>query len=159
MGYGIEEGNVGSDMGEDFIVDLKTADGRVIPAKYTVQKPKIENFNVDWSRFVDENGTWLQTVDNHWNLAGPLSNEQRAKLDRRGACMACHRTIPDGDPAVSLMHHVADVAGVDIDTAMHNEILNKNIRIGAWTQVFGGLLALGLLFYLYRRYRHGRKGF
>jgi len=57
------------------------------------------------------------------------------------------------------MHHVADVAGVDIDTAMHNEILNKNIRIGAWTQVFGGLLALGLLFYLYRRYRHGRKGF
>ena len=159
MGYGIEGGNVWSDMGEDFIVDLKTADGRVIPAKYTVQKPKIENFNVDWSRFVDENGTWLQTVDNHWNLAGPLSNEQRAKLDRRGACMACHRTIPDGDPAVSLMHHVADVAGVDIDTAMHNEILNKNIRIGAWTQVFGGLLALGLLFYLYRRYRHGRKGF
>jgi len=156
MGYGIEGGKVWGDMGHDFIVDLKTADGRVIPSRYTIQKPKIENFNVDWSRFVDENGTPLQTVDNHWNLAGPLSNAQRAKLDRRGTCLACHKTIPDGDLAVSLMHHVADVAGVEIDRPMHNDILGKNIRIGAWTQVLGVLMGIGLLGWFFRRRRKKR---
>ncbi len=156
MGYGIEGGKVWGDMGHDFIVDLKTADGRVIPSRYTIQKPKIENFNVDWSRFVDENGTPLQTVDNHWNLAGPLSNAQRAKLDRRGACLACHKTIPDGDLAVSLMHHVADVAGVEIDRPTHNDILGKNIRIGAWTQVLGVLMGIGLLGWFFRRRRKKR---
>ena len=156
MGYGIEGGRVWADMGEDFIVDLKTADGRVIPSRTTVQKPKIENFNVDWSRFVDENGTPLQTVDNHWNLAGPLSGGQRAKLDRRGVCLACHETLPEGTLAVSLMHHAAEAAGVKIDRKKHNEILNKTVNIAAWTQVLGALFALGGLIYLYRRYRRGR---
>ncbi|WP_456322679.1 multiheme c-type cytochrome [Hydrogenimonas sp.] len=161
MGYGIQGGKVWGDMGEDFIVDLKTADGKMIPARYKVQKPKIENFNMDWSRFVDENGTWLQTVDNHWNLAGPLDNDQRARLDRRGVCLSCHKTIPKGDLAVSLMHHVAEAAGVKIDNPMHKDILNKTMRIGAWVQVLGGMLgALILLYILYiiRRALRGRKG-
>jgi hypothetical protein len=33
-----------------------------------------------WSRSVDENGTWLQTVDNHRNFAGSLNNAKRADL-------------------------------------------------------------------------------
>ncbi len=157
MGYGIEGGKLWGDMGKDFTVDLKTADGRIIPSRYTVQKPKIENFNVDWSRFVDENGTWLQTVDNHWNLAGPLSNEQRARLDRRGVCLSCHKTIPEGDLAVSLMHHVAETAGVKIDNTMHKNILNKTMRIGAWVQILA--VALGGLFVLFFIWRiaRGRK--
>jgi len=156
MGYGIEGGAVWGDMSEDFVVDLKTADGKVIPSRTTVQKPRIENFNADWSRFVDENGTPLQTVDNHWNLAGPLSNAQRAKLDRRGACLACHQSLPEGTLATSLMHHVAEVAGVTIDTEKHNEILNKSVNIAAWVQVLGALAALGGLIYLFRRVRRGR---
>ncbi len=152
MGYGIEGGEVWGDMSSDFVVDLKSADGKIIPKRYRVQMPKIENFNVDWSRFVDENGTWLQTVDNHWNLAGPLSNEQRAGLDRRGACAACHKTVPDGDIAVSMMHHIADVAGVEIDRPMHNEILNKNIRIGAWAQILAIIAFFVAVLYIYRRY-------
>jgi hypothetical protein len=154
MGYGIEGGRVWGDMGEDFIVDLKTADGKVIPTRYTVQKPKIDNFHGDWSRFVDENGTWLQTVDNHWNLAGPLSNEQRAKLDRRGACLACHQSLPEGSLATSLMHHIAEVSGIKIDTRKHNEMLDKNIRIAAWAQVLGALALLMGGLYLYRKRRN-----
>ena len=153
MGYGIEGGKVWGDMSTDFIVDLKTAEGRVIPSRTTVQKPKIENFNVDWSRFVDENGTPLQTVDNHWNLAGPLSNDQRAKLDRRGACLACHETMPSKSLAGSLMHHVAEVAGVKIDRKTHNQILHKSVTIAAWVQVLGILLGLGLLVWIFRRVR------
>jgi len=156
MGYGIEGGKVWGDMGSDFIVDLKTADGRVIPARTTVQKPKIENFNHDWSRFVDENGTPLQTVDNHWNLAGPLSNAQRAKLDRRGACLACHKSIPEGSTAIDLLHHIAEIGGVEIDRKKHNEMLGKSLHLAAWAQVLGMLAALLGAIYLYRRYGRGR---
>ena len=132
-----------------------TADGKVIPNKFTIQKPKIKNLTMDWSRFVDENGTQLQSVGTHFKLSSPLDNETRAKLDRRGVCMSCHKTIPDDDLAVSLMHHVAETAGVDIDNRMHKDILNKTMRIGAWVQVLVGAVA-GLVL-LWIMWRVGRK--
>jgi len=145
MGYGVEEGKIFGDQTKDWNVGLKTADGRMIPNKYTVQKPKIDNFGIDWSRYVDENGTLLQTVDNHWNLATALSNEQRSKLDRRGVCLSCHQDIPKGDLAISAMAHIAKMANVKIDTHEHKSILHKIVLLGAWTQVLIAA-AVGLLF-------------
>lgn len=151
MGYGIDGGNLYNDMSHDWIVDLKTADGKVIPHKYTIQKPKLENFNSDWSRFIDKKGNPVQTVDDHWNLAGPLNHEALAKLDRRGTCLACHQTIPNKDLAVSLMSHVAKYAGVVIDDNEHASILHKTVLLGAWTQVlFGFLMALALVFIVWK---------
>jgi len=152
MGYGIEGGKIFGDMSKDWSVGLKTADGKMIPSKYTVQKPKIENFNRDWSRYVDENGTLLQTVDNHWNLATALSNDQRSKLDRRGVCLSCHQDIPSGDLAVSAMVHIAKMANVKIDNDMHKTIVHKSIKISAWVQI-GLPILVGLfgLFWFFRR--------
>jgi hypothetical protein len=145
MGYGIEGGKVFGDLGKDFSVDLKTADGKVIPSRYTIQKPKMDGFHVDWSRFIDENGTLLQTVDNHWNLAGPLSKEQRDNLDRRGVCFSCHKSIPDGNLAVSAMTHIAEMTELHIDNKEHMGILNKILNLAAWMQFSVGIL-IGTLF-------------
>ncbi len=154
MGYGIADGKLYGDMSHDWVVDLKTADGRIIPQRYTIQKPKIENFNCDWSRFIDKNGNPLQTVDDHWNLAGPLDHATLSKLDRRGTCLACHQTIPNKDLAVSLMSHVAQYAGIKINTREHESILHKVVLIGAWGQVlFGLVVGFGLFFLLFRVFR------
>ena len=97
----------------------------------------------------------MQSVGTHFKLSSPLNNETRAKLDRRGVCVSCHKTIPDGDLAVSLMHHIAETTGVEVDNKMHKDILNKTMRIGAWVQVVGGLL--GGLILLWIVWRVGRK--
>ncbi len=151
MGYGIDEGKLYGNLSKDWNVGLKTADGVMIPSHYKTQKPRIENFSVDWSRFVDENGTAQQTVDNHWNLAGPLSQKQLSKLDRRGVCLSCHQSIPKGNLAVSTMSHVAQMLGTKIDNHEHQTILLKILNLSAWVQILA-LIALfsAILTLLYR---------
>jgi len=116
-----------------------------LPKKVDEQIPAIPNLKHDYSVMVDENGTQVQTVDNHWTLANPLSAEQRSKLDREGACYSCHQSIPEGDLAISAMNHIANMAGVEIDNKKHQEILHKTIKISAWVQVGLPLLILLLL--------------
>ncbi len=147
MGYGINDGENYEDMSKNWVVDLKTADGKIIPHRYTIQKPKLENFNTDWSRFIDKDGNMLQTVDDHWNLAGPLSRKALNKLDRRGVCLSCHKTIPDKDLAVSFMSHIAKYTGVNINTGEHASILHKTLLISAWGQILlGFIIAFGVFF-------------
>lgn len=162
-GYGEEHGRLRADQTRDTVIDLMTADGRVIPKRTQVQIQGIAHLENDWDRFVDENGTQLQTVGNHWILSAPLNNEQRAKLDRSGVCLSCHQTVPEGDLAVSAMVHMSQFAGVTVDNRVHRDILNKNIRIGAWAQVvlgvFAALLALYVLKGIFFRKPKRRKRF
>ncbi|BCD67264.1 cytochrome C [Nitratiruptor sp. YY09-18] len=154
MGFGIDEGKVFGDPSKTLIVDLMTADGKVIPKKITIQKPGIENLSFDWSRIIDENASQLVTVGHHWSLSRALHQDELSKLDRRGVCMSCHQTIPDKDLAVSLMVHVAHAADIEIDNEMHKNILHKNLLLSAWMQILGGVLVLGgLLYWLIRRKR------
>lgn len=155
-GYGTDHGRLRADQTKDTVIDLMTADGKIIPQNFNVQIQGIANLKNDWDRFVDENGTQLQTVGNHWRLSGPLNAAQRAKLDRTGACLSCHRDIPQGDLAVSAMVHMSQYAGIEIDNEVHGTILNKLLRLGAWTQVIGGTLA-GLLVLYLLLFRKSRK--
>ena len=102
---------------------------------------------------IDENGTQLQTVGNHWKLSQALDNESRAKLDRSGACLSCHKEMPKEDLAVSLIVHTAKFTGVTVDNTVHKSIVNKSILISAWAQVLGGLFLGGGFVYLYMRRR------
>ncbi len=141
LGYGINGGKYFADPSKDLIIDLMTAGGKIIPQKYTIQKPGIPNLTMDWSRFVNEKGRQLQTVGHHFKLSGPMNAAIRSKLDRRGVCLSCHQTIPDKDLAVSLMSHTAKYAGVVIDNKIHQGILHKILLLSAWIQVLIGLLA------------------
>jgi len=123
----------------------------VLPKRVDEQIPAIANLKHDYSVMIDENGTQVQTVDNHWKLANPLSAKQRAKLDRQGTCLACHQSIPDEDLAISAMNHVANMAGVEIDKEKHSEILHKTIKISAWVQVLLPLVLFILGFIWWRR--------
>ena len=157
LGLGIRSGKDRGDLSQDLIVDLMTADKKVIPSKHRVQVHKIPNLKDDWSRFIDENGTQLQTVGHHFKLSAPLNRAQREKLDRRGVCLSCHKSIPEADVAVSLLSHVAKYANISIDSKMHQSILNKGLKLSAWVQVLGVALVMMLLFYLFGRKKRSKR--
>ncbi len=157
LGLGIDGGKSRGDESHALIVDLMTADGKVLPTIIDEQIPAIPNMKDDYSRFIDENGTQLQTVGHHFKLSQPLDEKQRAKLDRRGVCLSCHESIPEGNLAVSAMVHAAEMANIEIDNKMHTTILSKLLLLGAWVQVLGGMfggLAVAYLIYRYKRRRH-----
>ena len=144
LGMGIEGGKYFSDPSKTTTIDLMSANRQLLPKQVDEQIPAIPNLKHDYSVMIDENGTQVQTVDNHWTLANPLSEETRAKLDRQGLCLSCHQDIPKGDLAISAMNHVANMAGVEIDNKMHKDILNKSTKISAWVQI-GLPLLFGIL--------------
>jgi hypothetical protein len=154
MGYGIEGGDIYEDPSKPYVVDLMTADGEVLPKQHKTQINAIENLNIDWSRFVDEDGTQLQTVGHHFKGSRALNNEERAKLDRRGVCSSCHKEIPDRDLATSLLVHVREHLDMTVDKEEHSSILNKLVKLGAWVQVLGFIFALllgGFLVYRFKK--------
>jgi len=147
LGLGVGGGKLNADPSKTTIIDLMSPDRKILPNRTDEQIPAIPNLKHDYSQFIDGNGTQLMTVGHHWKLSGPLSKEQRDKLDRRGVCISCHETIPRGNLAVSAITHIAEMAEIEIDTKMHSGILNKLLNIGAWVQVIGGLFVLLLIMF------------
>jgi len=142
MGMGIGGSRSTKDPSVTTITDIMTASGKVLPTIIDEQMPAIPNLHYDYSKFLDENGKQLQTVGHHWTLSGPLSKEQRDKLDRSGICLTCHQDIPKGNLAISAMTHIAKMAEINIDNKMHKTIVNKALNITAWIQIIGGVFML-----------------
>ncbi|MCD6190879.1 MAG: cytochrome C [Sulfurimonas sp.] len=147
LGFGID-GTY--DPSQTTIVDIMTADGKILPKNIDEQIPGIKNLKYDYSKILDENGTQLMTVGSHFKLSGPLNKAQRDKLDRSGICLTCHQDIPEGNLAVSAMVHLAEMAEIDIDNKMHKDIVNKTLNVTAWVQIVLGLL--GGIFVVYLIY-------
>jgi len=139
IGLGVGGGKLNGDASKTTIIDLMSADRKILAKRVDEQIPAIPNLKHDYSQFIDENGTQLMTVGHHWKLSGPLSKEQRDKLDRRGICLSCHIDIPAGNLAVSAMTHIAKMADFKIDKKEHNGIVNKLLTLGAWIQILGGV--------------------
>jgi len=153
LGLGIGGGKLNADPSKTTIMDLMSADGKIIPKQVDEQIPAIPNLKHDYSQFIDENGTQLMTVGHHWKLSQPLDKIQRDKLDRRGVCLSCHTDIPKGNLAVSAMTHIAEMAELNIDNKEHQGILNKILNLGAWLQVMGVVFIILLVIYvLYRKF-------
>jgi len=148
LGYGITGAQTTADPSVDTIIDIMSADGKIMPTIVDKQISAIPNLHVDYSKFLDANGTQLQTVGHHWKLSGPLSKEQIAKTDRAGVCIACHQNIPEGNLAVSAMTHIAQMAGMKIDKKKHQNIIHKILNVSAWVQILGSILFVLLLVYI-----------
>jgi len=156
IGLGVGGGRLNADPSKTTIIDLMSPNREILPHKTDEQMPAIANLKHDYSQFIDENGTQLMTVGHHWKLSGPLSKQQREKLDRRGVCMSCHQDIPNGNLAVSTMVHVAKMTGMRIDTKEHHGITNKLLNIGAWVQVIAVLVLMFVVYKLFFRKRKNR---
>ena len=145
LGFGIDGV---ANPSETTIVDIMSADGKILPNQVDEQIPAIKNLKHDYSQILDENGTQLMTVGTHFKLSAPLSKEQRDKVDRRGVCLSCHKDIPNANLAVSAMTHIADMAELNIDNREHQGILNKILNIGAWFQVLGVVFVILIMMYV-----------
>ncbi|MEN4052556.1 multiheme c-type cytochrome [Sulfurimonas sp. NWX79] len=153
LGLGVGGGKLGADPSKTTIMDLMSADGKIVPKQVDEQIPAIPNLKHDYSQFVDENTTQLMTVGHHWKLSHPLQKDERDKLDRRGVCLSCHQDIPKGNLAVSAMTHIAQMAELKIDNKEHQGILNKILNLGALLQVIGGgFIILLILYVIYRKF-------
>lgn len=153
LGYGITGAKTTASPARETFIDLSDANGTILPHHKRVQIAAIENLIFDYSKFLDANGTQLQTVGHHFSLSQPLSKEQRDKLDRSGMCLSCHKDIPSGNLAVSALTHAKEMAGIKIDREMHGDILNKLLNLGAWVQVGGALIFGALAFWWFMRKR------
>jgi len=157
LGHGIHGGQLYADPSKDHVVDLETADGRIIPSGATPQVHKIDGLEHDWSRFVTEDGEQVQTVGHHFKLSRPLNNAERANISREGVCLACHQEIPDESIAVDILHHVADFAHMlPKNNEEHSDLVHKSTLIAAWVQVAAMILGplaglMGLIWWRRRR--------
>ena len=150
LGLGVGGGKLNGDNSKTTVMDLMTADKKLLVKKTHEQISAIPNLKYDYSQFVDENGTQVMTVGHHFKLSGALNKEQRDKLDRSGTCLACHENIPDGNLAVSAMTHVAQMAEINIDNKEHKSIVSKVVNLSASVQVFG--LIVFIMIGLYAAY-------
>ena len=151
LGYGIGGSKSTKDPSLDTVIDIMSADGKIMPTIIDKQIPAIPNLHVDYSKFLDKNGTQLQTVGHHWKLSQPLTKEQIDKIDRRGVCISCHQDIPKGTLAVSAMVHVAKMANININNKMHKNILNKLLNLSAWVQIISGIFIVILFIWIVYR--------
>ena len=135
LGYGIGGSIATATPSKDAIAEIMSADGKILPKQYIPQINAIPNLINDYSKFLDENGTQLQTVGHHWSLSSPLNKAQRDKLSREGVCISCHIDIPKGNLAINAMSHIAKYSGVMIDNDIHQNILNKVVNLGAIVQI------------------------
>ena len=156
MGLGIGGGKLNKNPSKTTVMDLMTIDGKIIPRQSNEQISAIPNLKHDYSQFIDENGTQLMTVGHHFKLSGPLNDKQMAKLDRRGMCISCHKSIPEGSLAISAMVHITEMAEIEIDRKDHADMLNKLLHIGAWAQIVVAVL-IGLLVLLFVYYKFIKK--
>jgi hypothetical protein len=158
FGYGINSGDLYAAPDSSYVADHPLA------SNVDTQFNAIPNLQMDWSRFLDEDGNQLQTVGHHFSGSRPLNKSELRRLDRRGVCASCHATLPDADLATSLLDHVATYAEVEIDNEFHQSILAKSTRVTAWVQVLGALLGFvfvvwgGFRLLKWRKMKKGGKG-
>ncbi len=153
MGYGISEGKLYSDPSKNVVMDLTDTHGNPIPKQYDTLFNAIPNLTMDWSRIIDDSNRQLQTVGHHFSGSRPLNKDELTKLDRRGVCLSCHKTVPESDLASGLLSHVAKYGGQTIDKNTHAGILNKSIRISAWVQVLLPFLIIAFILFRFLKKR------
>jgi decaheme cytochrome c component MtrC/MtrF-like protein len=163
LGHGIGGGKM-RPPDQAVVVDLETAEQKILPKNVQTQMSAIDGLGADWSRLVTEEGQQLQTVGHHFSGSRPLNNEERSHIDRSGVCLSCHQEIPDQSLAVSLLHHVAEFTGQMPKTDdQHNSLLHKIMLTAGWVQVTGmvGLplmVVIGGGWWLRRRRRRAANG-
>ncbi len=126
LGYGIEGGRflIGYDQG--FIVDLADAEGNILPSNVQYQSQPVPALATDLSQVVDpETGEQLMVVGTHWPGSGPLTADQRTRMERVGLCMGCHQNMAD---AAFWTDQVIAKYGRVVTDQEHIDLLNQLVH-------------------------------
>jgi hypothetical protein len=97
LGYGIEGGRFQAKYAEPLYAAMDDAEGNLMAENVQIQIQAIPKLDHDLSRIVTEEGQQLMTVGSHWPDSGPLSDDQRTRVERVGVCMGCHQNMSDPD--------------------------------------------------------------
>lgn len=156
LGYGIGDGEYMKGYQTPRYNDIQDAFGQQLSNNSQPQLGAIPNLPMDLSQVVTRDGKQLQTVGHHWPLSGPLSQETREHMERAGTCIACHKDLPDGDMAISMI----TAAGSLLDMVPHSDeehakLLNQDINWAARTRLITPviLIVLSILIYIIWRQR------
>jgi hypothetical protein len=96
LGYGVEGGRFLLGYEEPRVIDLRDSEGNVIPENFQIQMSAIPDLPRDLSQVVDpETGQQVMTIGSHWPQSGPLTADQRERMERTGVCMGCHTEMAD----------------------------------------------------------------
>ncbi len=160
LGYGIADNRFMQGYNLDRYMDLQTTTKQLISRRSVPQFPSIPGLDMDLSRIVSRDGKQMQTVGHHWELSGPLTQEQREKMERIGVCISCHQDIPDGSLPVRAMVAAGNMFDLTpVSDTEHSTLLNKDIRFAALSRLAGpfALAALlALIFIIFRQYKRIR---
>ena len=141
--------------GEDTYIGLRSADGENISRNSIPQFSAIPGLDMDLSQIVTRSGKQLQTVGHHFKLSGPLSQDQRERMERVGVCISCHKDLPDGNLAISAIVKAGDILGMTPHfDEEHSALLNSDIKLAAYIRIFGPTafaLMMIALWYYHRR--------
>ncbi|MCE7984130.1 MAG: cytochrome C [Caldilinea sp. CFX5] len=126
LGYGIEGGRFLRGYTEERTIDLKDADGKLLPSQSQPQLAAIPDLPMDWSQIVDPTtGEQLMTVGTNWPDDGPLSADQRTRMERTGLCMGCHQNMAD---SAFWTDQVIAKFGQAISNDEHIQVMNAVIQ-------------------------------
>jgi hypothetical protein len=95
LGYGIEGGRFQTKYAEPLYAAMDDADGNPLAENVQIQIQAVPDLDHDLSKIVTRDGQQLVTVGSHWPLSGPLSDDQRTRMERTGVCMGCHQNMAD----------------------------------------------------------------
>ena len=109
------------------------------------------------SQVVTRDNKQIQTVGHHWPLSGPLSKDQRDRMERIGVCIACHQDIPGGNMFISLISKAGQITGLTpYSDEDHAKLLNRDLNILSLIYV-GSPIFIGLIIVLLLIYRRRKK--
>ncbi len=98
LGYGEGSGKFMRGYEDGFVIDLLDNDGNPMAEQYQTQIQAIPDLPMDLTQIVDpETGEQMQTVGSHWPASGPLTQDQRDRMERTGVCMGCHTNMADSE--------------------------------------------------------------
>lgn len=156
IGYGLDNGMYNSNPSLARYTDVVDLHGESVSEFTTAQVQGIKDMHNSFSKIISKDGKQLITVDSHWELSSPLTQEQRDKLDRNGTCMACHQDTPGGSIPMAMLEKIAHITNMSFaDGESHAKLLNQNNVLIAWIKFLGiiGLLLLPFIcvaIYIYR---------
>ncbi len=154
LGYGINDGKYMQNYDEDTYIDLRSPDGKNISKNSTPQFAAIPELDMDLSQIVTRSGKQLQTVGHHFKLSGPLSQDQRERMERVGVCIACHKDIPDGNLAIKTIVKAGGILNMSPHfDEEHSKLLNSDIMLAAYVRLLGPVVLVLVIvgFWWYRR--------